>query len=125
MRWRWSPIWKAKRPAITSAATLSDGISTAGGTFSLMMRVTAEATITTPRALRRKPVGTLTASWLPIRTPGIEPRRMFAASARSTLPPTQCATPRRPQQDGGVDDVGSDHPLRGQAENGDQDDGDQ
>ena len=50
---------------------------------------------------------------------------MLAASPKSTLPPTQWAMPGRPQQDGGVEDVGADDALRRQAEDRDQDDRDQ
>ena len=50
---------------------------------------------------------------------------MLAASPRSTLPPTQWATPAAHRRIGGVEDVGADDALRRQAEDGDQDDGDQ
>ncbi len=43
--------------------------------------------------MRRKPWGARTAQLRAEQTPGIEPIRMFPASTKSTLPPTQWAIP--------------------------------
>ena len=48
---------------------------------------------TTPSAIRRKLCGAFTERLAPTITPGIEPMRMFPASAKSMLPPTQWAMP--------------------------------
>ena len=81
------------------------------GSPSLTTRVVPEAQSTTASARRRNACGARTESMPPSSTPGTEPRRMFPASTKSTLPPTQWAIPGGPQQHRRVEDVGADHAL--------------
>ena len=67
----------------------------------------------------------LTASWLPIRTPGDRADEDVAGEAEVDVAADPVGDARRPQQDGGVEDVGADDALGRQAEDGDQDDRDQ
>src|SRR3954453_2075817 len=59
----------------------------------LLSTPSAEPSSPQPRIGRSTPAGTRPMSALPIHTPGTDPSRIVPMSAKSTLPPTQCARP--------------------------------
>src|SRR3954449_6415463 len=77
-------------PTASGMPTISHAESS---TPAFVMTPSAEPRSTQPSAGRRNAVGTRPTSAVPIHTPGIEPSRIVPMRAKSTLPPTQCASP--------------------------------
>ena len=84
-----------------------------------------DAIRTTPRAPRRNACGALTDSLVPMITPGNGPEQDVACEAEVDVAADPVRRARGPKEDGSVENVRSDHPLRGEPEDRDQRDRDQ
>ena len=121
---RWMPICIANRAPIVSGRHRERRDEHDSGGCSLAISVIAAAIITCPARPAGSPCGTLTAKWAPSSTPGMEPSRMFPASPKSTLPPTQWAMPAAQSRIAAWKTSVPDDALRRQAEERDQHDRD-